>query len=278
MHVDNPGFSMYGDVGSVRPNQDGGYTFDGAAGSGGVCFRFPDGWDRFDKVVFVVEAQNLRPEDGEMAIIVNDGFSAWAPPVARSPYPWIGEGLVVLDYPVRVFTGGAVSFQLNETFGHSTNWKMAIRRVEFQNIEKKPIVIDDPAFDIHGLARNKTPNADGSYTFSGERSALLCFRFPRDWKNFEYVSFFVQGVANHEENTMMRLIVKDGYNVWTTVDEAYEQYPRVDLGDNVISYPTDAFSDGAGLQINKYGFSTSWTLRVARIVLHDGPIGDVYFC
>jgi len=276
VRVENPVFSMYGDAGGAKRNRDGTYTFDGAAGSAGISFRFPDGWDKFDKVVFAVDAKNIRPDDGEMAIIVNDGFSTWAPPVAKSPYPWFGEGSVCLSYPTLVFASGAVSFQLNETFGHSTNWKIAIKSIEFLNIEKKPVAIDNPSFDIHGLATNKVLNADGSYTFRGERSALLCFQFPQNWKNFENVSFFIEGVENHVCNTSMCLIVKDGFHVWTTVNEAHEQYPRIAIGDNIISYSTQAFTDGVSLQINKYGFSNSWTIRVVRIVLHDGPIDDVY--
>ncbi|MCL2191538.1 MAG: hypothetical protein FWB79_06085 [Treponema sp.] len=277
MQVDNPEFSAYGDgVGATR-NHDGTYSFDGAAGSAGISFRFPGGWDGFDRVVFTIEAENLRREDGEMALIVNDGFKAWDPPVAKSPCPLVRQGSSVLGYPVPVFASGAVSFQLNETFGHSTNWKIAVKSVEFQNVEKKPVIVDNPGFDIEGLAPNKTPNADGSYTFSGERSALLCFMFPRGWKSFENVSFFVEGVENHVGDTMMCLIVKNGFHVWTTIDEAHgEQYPRIDRGGNVITYPTLAFADGASLQINKFGYSNNWTIRVTKIVLHDGPIDDVY--
>ena len=278
MQVDNPEFSAYGDVGGVIRNQDGTYSFDGAAGSAGISFRFPEGWDSFDKVVFAVKAENLRPEDGAMALIVNDGFKVWSPPVAKLPYPWIGQGLATLGYPVPVFTSGSVSFQLNETFGHSTNWKIAIKSVEFQTVEKKPIIVDGPGFEIQGLAQNKTLNKDGSYTFSGERSALLCFRFPQGWKNFEKVSFFVEGVENHVGNTMMSLIIKNGFHVWTTIDETHGgPYPRIDHGNNIISYPTMAFADGASLQINKYGYSNNWTIRVTKIVLHDGSIDDVYF-
>jgi len=276
VRVVNPELSTYGDVGGVVRTPDGMCFFDGAAGSSGISFRFPEGWNGFDRVTFAIEAENLRPEDGAMAIIVNDGFKAWAPPVATSPYPWIGDGSNVLSYPTPVFTSGAVSFQLNETFGHSTNWKMTLKSAEFQMVEKKPLIVNNPGFDIEGLAKNKTLNADGSYTFSGERSALLCFRFPREWKDFENVSFFIEGVENHVENTLMCLIVKNGFHVWTTVDEEHEQYPRIAPGGNIITYSTSAFTDGASLQINKYGFSTSWTIRVTGIVLHDGPIDNVY--
>ena len=277
MRIDNPELFAYGDAGGVRRALDGAYVFDGAAGSAGLSLRFPEGWNGFERVVFFVEAENSRPADGSMALIVNDGYCAWGPPVAKGPYPWIDPGASSLVYPVSAFAGGAASFQLNETFGHSTNWKIAVKSVEFQNVEKKPVIVDNPGFDIEGLAPNKTPNADGSYTFSGERSALLCFMFPRGWKSFENVSFFVEGVENHVGDTMMCLIVKNGFHVWTTIDEAHgEQYPRIDRGGNVITYPTLAFADGASLQINKFGYSNNWTIRVTKIVLHDGPIDDVY--
>ena len=277
MRIDNPDFSTYGDVGGAKHAADGAYTFDGAAGSAGLSLRFPEDWNSFERVVFFIEAENSRPVDGAMALIVNNGYCVWGPPVAKGPYPWISEGTSSLTYPLSAFSGGAVSFQLNETFGHSTNWKIRITGVEFQNVEKKPMFINNPDFDIYGHTENKTCNVDGSYTFVGDRSTLLCFRFPRGWNDFENVSFFINDAKNHVENTTMCLIVKDGYHSWTDISNAgSDLYPKINPGNNIITYPTRAFIAGAGLQLNKFGHSTNWTMRVSRIAFHDGPIEDAF--
>ena len=277
MRIDNPELFAYGDAGGVRRAPDGAYVFDGAAGSAGLSLRFPEGWNGFERVVFFVEAENSRPADGSMALIVNDGYCAWGPPVAKGPYPWIDPGASSLAYPVSVFAGGAASFQLNETFGHSTNWKIRVTRVEFQNVEKKPLFVDAPDFAVHGHTENKTRNPDGSYTFVGDLSTLLCFRFPDGWKGFENVSFFIDDARNHVENATMSLIVKAGYNSWEEIDKAsYDRYPKISPGSNVLTYPTGAFGDGAGFQLNKFGHSTNWTMRVTKIAFHDGSISDAF--
>jgi len=278
MLVDNPIFSMFGDVGGVKRNQDGIYTFDGAAGSAGISFRFPEDWSNFDKVVFFFDAENLRPDDGAMALIVNDGYNVWRPPVAKGPYPWIKQGANSLIYPTSVFTSGAVSFQLNETFGHSTNWKMTIKRIEFLVSDRKFILLEDPDFSVFGDTANKVRNVDASYTFTGDASALLCFHFPQGWNDFEYVSFFIEDVENHVASMTMSLIVKNQYESWMDIDKTYgTQYPNIEPGSNILTYPTLVFHGGAGLQLNQYAHSMNWTMHITKIVFHDGPIEGVHF-
>jgi len=226
MLVDSPIFSMFGDIGGVKRNQDDTYTFDGAAGSAGISFKFPEDWESFDKVTFLIEAENLRPDDGAMALIVNDGYNTWRPPVAKGPYPWIKQGLNALAYPISVFTSGAASFQLNETFGHSTNWKMTIKSIEFLVVEKKIILMENPDFSVYGDTTNTVRNVDNSYTFIGDASALLCFHFPQGWNDFENVSFFIENVENHIDSMTMSLIVKNRYNSWADIDQAYGNHTR----------------------------------------------------
>jgi len=278
MLVDKPTFSMFGDAGGVKRNQDGTYIFDGAAGSAGISFQFPEDWRGFDKVTFLVEAENLRPDDGEMALIVNDGYNTWRPPVAKEPYPWIKQGTNSLSYPVSVFTSGAASFQLNETFGHSTNWKMAIKSIEFLVVEKKNILMEEPGFSVYGDTKNTARNLDSSYTFIGDASALLCFHFPQGWNDFENVSFFIEGVENQVDSMTMSLIIKNRYNSWADIDKAHgNQYPTIELGRNILTYPTLVFHGGAGLQLNQYAHSMNWTMHITKIVFHDGPIDKLDF-
>jgi len=275
MHIENPEFSTYGDVGGAKCGTDGAYIFDGAAGSSGLSLRFPEGWDGFDRVVFSMEAENFRLVDGTMALIVNDGYCAWGPPIAKGPYPWINQGANTLTYPTSAFTSGAVSFQLNETFGHSTNWKVRMTAVKFQMIEKKSILIDKPCFSIHGSTPNKTRGEDGSYAFVAS-STLLSFDFPQGWKDFENVSFFIGDVKNQVDGTTMSLIVKDGPLSWTDIDSSHgDRYPNLLPGNNILTYPTFLFNNGASLQLNKYGHSTNWTMRMTKIMFHDGPVNDV---
>jgi len=273
MHVDDPVFSMFGDDGGVKRCQDGAYAFDGAAGSAGISFQFPDGWKCFNTVVFFIEARNLRPTDGAMALIVNDGYQAWRPPVAKVPYPWVSPGVSTLSYPASVFASGAVSFQLNETFGHSTNWTLNIRKIEFHMTAKNYIFLETPTFAVHGDTQNTDRNLDGSYTFLGDASALLSFHFPQGWDDFENVSFFIDRAENHVNDMTMSLIVKNRYKSWATINQTYgDRYPNIEMGDNnVLTYPTSAFVDGASLQLNQYGHSMNWTMRIRRIVFHDGP-------
>ncbi|MCL2191539.1 MAG: hypothetical protein FWB79_06090 [Treponema sp.] len=278
MHVDNPEFSTYGDIGGVKRGRDGAYLFDGAAGSAGISFSFPEGWDGFDRVVFSVRAQNLRPEDGAMALIVKDGYQVWGSTVTKSPYPWIGEGEHTLTYPAAVFASGAVSFQLNETFGHSTNWKISITRIDFQAVDKNFIRVVSPAFSVFGDTENTTPNVDGSYTFAGDAATLIGLEFPQGWNSYESVTIFIGGVENHVPDMTMSLIVKNRYRSWADIDKSYaNRYPDIEPGDNVFTYPTLVFNDGMSLQLNQYGHSANWTMHVTQIVFHDGPIGDVIF-
>jgi len=278
MLVDNPIFSTFGEVGGIKRNQDGTCTFDGAAGSAGISFQFPEGWDSFDNVIFSIEAENLRPDDGSMALIINDGYNAWEPTIAKRPCPWVRQGMNALAYPVSVFASGAVSFQLNETFGHSTNWKIAIKNIEFLVADRKFILIENPDFSVYGDTTSTVCNADGSYTFFGDASALLCFRFPSGWDDFENVSFFIEGVENHADGMTMSLIVKNRYKSWADIDKAYgNRYPNMEPGSNILTYPTLVFYDGAGLQLNQYGHSMNWTMHVAKIVFHDGPVENVRF-
>ena len=276
MLVDNPEFTIYGDVGGVSLGLDGVYTFDGAAGSSGLSLRFPESWKDFNRVTFRIGAKNLRPSDGAMALIINDGYKVWSPPVSRSPYPWIGEGETVLTYPLSVFTGGAVSFQLNETFGHSTNWEMCITGIELETVERNYILLENPDFLIYGDTSNKTRNADGSYTFAGDASALVCLAFPEGWRDFGNVSFFIDGVENHVDGATMSLIVKSRYRSWGDIDRAYDRYPNMEPGDNVLTYPTSLFHDGTSLQLNQYGHSLKWTMRPSKIVFHDDPLNTLF--
>jgi len=278
VRVDNPALSVYGDIGGVKSNRDGTYTFDGAAGSAGISFQFPQGWNDFDKVVFSIEAQNLRPEDGAMALIVKDGYKVWGSTVTKSPYPWIEHGESTISYPIAVFASGAVSFQLNETFGHSTNWKIRITKVEFQTADNNFVLVKKPAFSVLGDTANRIRNADGSYTFAGDASALICFRFPQGWNSYENATFFICGVENHVPEMTMSLIVKNRYQSWADIDKAYgNRYPNIEPGDNVFTYPTLVFNDGMSLQLNQYGHSMNWTMNITQIVFHDGPIDDLCF-
>ena len=276
MYVDNPALSGYGDIGGIRQNRDGTYTFDGAAGSAGISLRFPEGWKGFDRVVFSIEAQNLRPDDGAMALIVKDGYKVWSPSIAQKPHPWIDEGKTVLVYPTSVFSSGAASFQLNETFGHSTNWKIRVTAIEFQTLDKNFIAVEYPDFRVFGDTANTARNLDGSYTFAGDASALLCFQFPQGWDGYGNVSVFIGGVENHDRDLTMSMIVKNRFQSWADIDKSHgNRYPNLEPGDNVLTYPTLVFNDGMSLQLNQYGHSTKWTMHVTRIVFHDGPIGDL---
>ena len=269
---------MYGDSGGVKRNRDGTYTFDGAAGSAGVSFRFPEGWDGFDRVVFSFKAQNSRPEDGAMALIVKDGYEVWNPNITKSPYPWVDEGETSFSYPVAVFTTGAVSFQLNETFGHSTNWKFRITKIEFQAMDRNFMLVGYPDFTVAGDTAHTARNVDGSYTFMGDASSLLCLRFPQGWNSYENATIFMGGVENHVPGTTMSLIIKNRYRSWTDIDKAYgDRYPGIEPGDNVLTYPTLVFNDGLSLQFNPFGHSMNWTVHITRLVFHDGPIEDVCF-
>jgi len=278
MRIDSPDLSVYGSSDGAKRKLGDWYTFDGAAGSAGISFKFPDGWEKFNTVVFSIEANNLRPDDGEMALIVNDGHMAWGPPIAKGPYPWIDQGASTLTFPASVFTSGAASFQLNETFGHSNNWEIAVKSVEFQLVEKNYLLMDNPDFEIGGDTSNTTRNMNGSYTFIGDESALLCVHFPEGWKTYENVTFFIDNVENHTEKTTMSLIIKNQYKSWTDVDKNYaHRYPRMEEGNNFFTCPTLVFHGGTSLQLNQYGHSTNWTMHLAKIVFHDGPIKDVRF-
>jgi len=277
MLVENPVFSMYGDIGGVKRGRDGSYVFDGAAGSAGISFQFPEGWNKFDTVTFAVEAENLRPEDGAMSFIVNDGYNVWNPPVAKNPYPWIQQGANALTYPTALFSGCAASFQLNETFGHSTNWKITVTAIEFHHVERRHLIAGLPDFTVLGDTSNRARNPDGSYTFAGDASALLCFRFPDGWNGFENVSFFIDDVENHVADSTMSLIVKSRCGSWTDVDKHHgNRYPGIEPGDNVLTYKTFLFDSGASLQLNQYGHSANWTMRFSKMVFHDGSLNDLF--
>jgi len=277
VYINDPELSIYGDIGGVKRRRDGTYIFDGAAGSAGIGLQFPDGWDKFDRVVFSLKSKNHRPDDGAMALIVKDGYKVWTPSVAISPHPWIDEGETTLTYPVSVFSSGAVSFQLNETFGHSTNWEIHIAKVEFQIMDKNFIVVKNPDFNVFGDTANTARNADSSYTFAGDASALLGFHFPQGWNSYENITIFIDDVENHIANTTMSIIIKNRYHSWADIDKAHgDRYPNLETGSNVFTYPTLVFNDGMSLQLNQYGHSMNWTLNITKIVFHDGPIDDVY--
>ena len=278
MHIDKPEFSVYGDLEGIKCNQDGTFVFDGAGGSAGVSFRFPEGWDGFGRVVFYVRAENLRPEDGAMALIVKDGYKVWNPNVVHSPFPWVEDGETALSYPTAAFTSGAVSFQLNETFGHSTNWKIHLERIEFKVVDKNFMLMKHPEFMVFADTANTNRNLDGSYTFSGDASTLLCLEFPQGWNSYENITFFIGGVENHVPDMTMSLIVKNRYRSWADIDKSYaNRYPNIEPGDNVFTYPTLVFNDGMSLQLNQYGHSMNWTMHITQIVFHDGPIDEVCY-
>jgi len=276
MRIEDPVFSMFGDLGGVKRNRDGSYTFDGAAGSAGISFQFPDNWNDFDRISFHVEAENFRPDDGAMALIVNDGYNAWAPAIAKNPYPWVSQGAGTLTYPTSVFASGAASLQLNETFGHSTNWKIAVKGIEFMVSDKKSMIVEAPAFSVYGDTSNTAPNENGSYTFDGDASALLSFNFPEGWDDFGNVTFVIENVENYVEGTTMSLIIKNRFMSWATINLNHgERYPTLEPGGNLLTYPAQAFSDGVSLQLNQYGHSMNWTMHVTKIVFHDGPVSGV---